>query len=119
MGLCQTPVWAMTSSFGIVESPYRAIWARCGCAQALIWGVVPPSRPKQAILGPSHGSACLRWGVTLVSVGSVGTEGKWFRELDTEALVAPACGQATRQWVLAQIQICQALELAQLGRQRR
>ena len=56
----------------------------------------------------------LRRGVTPVPDGSVGTEGEWFRELEGAAQVAPACGQAARERVLAQIQPCQVVELAQL-----
>ena len=66
-----------------------------------------------------YGSVCLGQGVTSVRAGSVDTEGEWFREPDTEALVAPGAGQAACQRILVQVQICQSRELAQFRWQRR
>ena len=60
----------------------------------------------------------LSGGVTPVPDGSVGTDGKTIRRLDSKTLIATACVETTRQRNLAQLQIFQALELAQLGRDR-
>ena len=57
----------------------------------------------------------LRRDVTLVRAGSVSTEGKWFRQLDVGAQVAPACGQAARERVPGQIQIAQCGEPTELA----
>ena len=86
------------------------------------------SRRLCHILPPPSGELCTppdfgtpahpQRGVTPVPDGSVGTDGRIIRRLDSKTLIAPACVETTRQRNLAQLQIFQALELAQLGRDR-
>ncbi len=113
IGRLENPAWSLPGappgvppdpSFDLRAGAGRTAPTRKTDLRDPVWG---PSgtRPQPLDLSPAPG------------YGSVGAEGKWFRELDTEALVAPACGQATRQRILAQIQFYQVLELAQLGRQ--